>query len=62
MTKCQTVTPPNKDACGKPATYRVLWRDGESFACTDCAIYLKQLGEEHRAPPSIRKLPVARQA
>ena len=44
---CRAVTPPTKDACGKPAVVLVTFKDDDSvLACRPCAMHLQQLAED----------------
>lgn len=46
--KCRAITPPNPDACGKPATHLITFSDDDKVhACLECALHLKQVAEGH---------------
>jgi hypothetical protein len=46
MRPCCHPIPPSGDACGKPATYMITFKDGDSVAtCHGCALELEQLAE-----------------
>jgi hypothetical protein len=57
--KCHVIRPPSKDACGKPAVWAVRFagKDGGSTtACTDCALYLKQIASAHNSMIGTEKI------
>jgi hypothetical protein len=59
MTKhvCRAITPPSKEACGKPARFRVVFKDEDSvLACQPCALYLQQVAQEHRTNVKVEAL------
>lgn len=57
MKPCRVVSPPSTDACGKPATHVVTFRDGDQVsACTDCTLALGQLAGSHGATIKAEKL------
>jgi hypothetical protein len=54
---CRVVTPPNTDACGKPARFRVIFKDEDSvLACHPCALQLEQIAQEHRTNVKVEPL------
>jgi hypothetical protein len=45
---CRAITPPGTDACGKPATHKVTFKDGDLVTtCHTCALALEQLAATH---------------
>lgn len=48
VSKCRVIPPSKKDACGAPATYRVVFSDDDkTLVCQTCAISLKQTAGAH---------------
>jgi hypothetical protein len=48
MKACIAIRPPSADACGKPATHLVEWKDGDkSPMCQTCALMAQELAESH---------------
>ena len=46
---CRVVTPPSADACGKPAKFKITFKDGDFVtACPGCALSLEQIAAEHK--------------
>jgi hypothetical protein len=44
--KCVAVIGPRNEACGAPAVYRVVFKDGDKAPmCLACALQMRQLAE-----------------
>lgn len=57
--KCQVLQRPTGDACPRPATFRVVWKDGDvSKACEECVLALRQLAQDHKTPAAFRAEPL----
>jgi hypothetical protein len=54
---CRVITPPHKEACGKPAKFRVTFKDEDTVtACAPCKLHLEQTAEEHRTQIKVEPL------
>jgi hypothetical protein len=54
---CRAITPPNSDACGKPATLKITFKDDDvAFVCQGCALFLQQTAESHGAMLKVEAL------
>lgn len=59
--KCEAITPPATDACGKEATYLVTFKDGtKSPACETCAIVMRQTAQSHGTNVAVERIDAKR--
>jgi hypothetical protein len=55
---CRVVTPPSKDACGKPAKRVIIFSDDEkAYACIPCALYMQETARAFNTVIRVEKLP-----
>lgn len=56
---CIVVQPPSKDACGKPAEYKVTFpgeNNGTAAACEGCAVFLRDTAKGFGTSVRIERL------
>jgi hypothetical protein len=54
---CKAVTAPSGDACGKPATIRIRFVDGDVvLTCQMCATNMSELARSHGTIVKVEKL------